>query len=79
MARKQERNQRKDVLAYLEKHGSITQLEAYKNFPAPITRLSAVIYDLRHAGYEIDSEWCCAKNCYGKVEFKRYIYKNPEN
>ena len=66
------RNQRKDVLAYMQKHGSITQLDAYRRFPAPITRLSAVIYDLRKAGNVIDSSWEHGSNCYGKTHFKRY-------
>lgn len=70
--RHQERNQRADVLAYIIKHGSITQLEAYREFPAPITRLSAVIFDLKKDGHIIDSEWCKTKNCYGKIEFKKY-------
>ena len=59
------RNQREDVLEYLREHGSITQLEAYKRFPAPITRLSAVIYDLRKKGYNIVSEELTGANCYG--------------
>lgn len=67
------RNQRDDVLAYLKEHGSITQLDAYRDFPAPITRLSAVIFDLRKAGSNITSEWCKSKNCYGKIKFKKYI------
>ena len=41
------RNQHDDVLAYLEKHGSITQLDCYRQFPAPITRLSAIILTLK--------------------------------
>ena len=59
------RNQRTDVLNYLREHGSITQLEAYYKFPAPITRLSAVIYDLRKKGHNIISEDLTGANCYG--------------
>lgn len=67
-----QRNQRKDVLEYLQKHGSITQLDAYRKFPAPITRLSAVIYDLRKQGYNISSTDCIGKNCYGTNRFSKY-------
>lgn len=66
------RNQRADVLEFMQKHGSITQLDAYRRFPAPITRLSAVIYDLRKAGHVIEGEWESSKNCYGPTQFKRY-------
>ncbi len=47
--------QEKMVLDHLQKHGSITSLEAIKLFGA--TRLSAIIYNLRHnEGYTIVSE-----------------------
>ena len=67
------RNQRIDVLNYLKKNGSITQLEAYNKFPAPITRLSSVIYDLRKEGYDITSEDIEGSNCYGKYSCCKYI------
>ena len=66
------RNQRKDVLDFMKVHGSITQIDAYRKFPAPITRLSAVIYDLRKAGNVIEGEWESSNNCYGPTRFKRY-------
>ena len=69
------RNQRTDVLEYLQLHGSITQLEAYYKFEAPITRLSAVIYDLRKAGYNIESGEVEGKNCYGKFKCARYYLR----
>lgn len=75
MSKVKMRNQHKDVFAYLKTHGSITQLEAYRNFPAPITRLSAIIFDLRKAGHNIDSEWCKTQNCYGKTRFKKYTLR----
>ena len=53
------RNQRKDVLEYLQRNGSITQIEAYREFEAPITRLAAVIHDLRKQGYDIETPRLC--------------------
>lgn len=67
------RNQRNDVLSYLQEYGSITQLEAYRCFPAPITRLSAVIFDLnKRPDVEIVGYWEEKNNCYGTVRYKRY-------
>lgn len=71
------RNQHDDVLAYLLEHGSITQLEAYRNFKAPITRLSAIIFDLKRSkkldGRRIVGQWCETTNCYGKCRFMKYV------
>lgn len=68
------RNQRQDVLQWLIEHPAqgITQKEAYKVFSAPITRLSAVIFDLRKQGHNIvniDEE---SHNCYGTNRYVRY-------
>jgi hypothetical protein len=51
MARK---TQKQKVLDYLRSHSYITSLVAFGVFK--ITRLSAVIYDLKAAGYKIDAE-----------------------
>ena len=68
------RNQRQDVLKYLKTHKKgITQMDAYTKFPAPITRLSAVIYDLRKMGYDIESISEVSKNCYGTNPYVRYV------
>ena len=72
------RNQHDDVLAYLKQHGSITQLDCYRRFPAPITRLSAVIFDLRRAGNDIEGVWQQSKNCYGETRFIRYVLHDAE-
>lgn len=68
------RNQRDDVLAYLMEHEKgLTQMDAYTKFPAPITRLSAVIFDLRKLGYDIESIDEVGKNCYGTIQYVRYV------
>ena len=69
------RNQRKDVLEYLKKNGSITQMDAYRDFEAPITRLASVIHDLRKQGYDIETRDCMAINCYGTKQYAMYVYK----
>ena len=68
------RKQQVDVLEYLREHGNITQLEAYREFPAPITRLAAVIHELRKVGYDIETKNCVGKNCYGTIRYADYIY-----
>lgn len=67
-----ERNQHNDVLEYLKTHNGITQLDAYFKFPAPVTRLSAIIFDLKKRGYNIESERISGKNCYGKYSCVMY-------
>ena len=69
------RCQQTDVLEYLKKHKSISQLDAYRVFPAPVTRLAAVICALRKKGYDIETVDCVGKNCYGTVRFARYELK----
>lgn len=45
--------QTEQVVEYLNVNGSITQLEAFKEFG--IMRLAAVVHDLRAAGYPIET------------------------
>lgn len=63
------------VLDYLKKKKSITTFEAFTKLY--VTRLSAVIYDLKNLyGCEFDEEWLVKKNRYGrKISFKKYILK----
>ena len=42
------RCQQEDILQYLRTHESLSQLEAYRVFPAPITRLAVSICALRN-------------------------------
>lgn len=63
------------VLAYMEEHGSISSMEAFKDLG--VTRLSAVIFDLRADGYEIDAKREKTVNRYGdKVSFARYTLRD---
>lgn len=57
------KSQREAVLAHLKEHGSITSLQAINLYGA--TRLSAIIFDLRHKGYEIRTETLDVKTRFG--------------
>ena len=57
--------QEKEVLDYLRKIGSITSWEAIVEFGA--TRLSAIIYNLRKKGYNIETTDLTVKNRYGNA------------
>lgn len=65
------------ILKYLQDYGSITPLDAIREFGC--LRLSARIADLRARGYEIETEIQTSKNRYGhSVGFARYRL-NTEN
>lgn len=53
MSEQKKQNKTNKVLSHLEKYGSITSIEAIELYGA--TRLSAIIYNLRHKGYSIDT------------------------
>lgn len=64
--------QRSAVLAHLQNHGSITSMEAFERYGA--TRLSAIIYVLRHQGHHITAESIKVKTRYGRqTTFAKYI------
>ena len=66
------KSQTKDVLHFLETHKKgITNMEAFDRFGA--TRLSAIIYELRKQGHQIDTVTEKVKTRYGKkIEIARY-------
>lgn len=61
------------VIEHLNRYGSITDLEAYRDYA--IRRLAAVIWDLRHKyHFEIDTKTTVAKNRFGETtSFATYI------
>lgn len=62
------------VLRHLKEKGHITSLEAFREYG--ITRLSAVIFNLRQDGYNICSDRASRKNRYGKmVTFAKYTLR----
>lgn len=63
--------QEEKIMDYMERHGSITPLEAMEEFG--IMRLGARIYDLKEIGVKIITETVTSKNREGKpVRFARY-------
>ena len=63
--------QNEQVLKHLNDCGSITSLEAAREYG--IMRLSARIYDLKSQGYDISSASETSRNRYGKpVSYFRY-------
>lgn len=66
MGKQQER-----VLNYMNEFGSISSLEAFKDLG--VTRLSAVIFNLKRKGHVIASNTEKSQNRYGEpVHFSRY-------
>ena len=67
-------SQEKEVLDYLRIIGSITSWEAIVEFGA--TRLSAIIYNLRKKGYNIETNDVIVKNRYGNATvIAKYVLK----
>lgn len=62
------KNQKTEVIEYIQKHGSISSYEAYAHLG--ITQLGARIDDLKKDGYVFEKEWI-RKRKNGKV--KDYI------
>ena len=62
------------IVAYIRKHGSITQMEATEHIGC--TRLAARIADLKKKGYVIGSEMVKGTNRHGDpVTYKKYWIK----
>ena len=58
------------IIEYIKAHGSITSMEA---FEMGITRLAAVVFDLRRNGIDVVTDTVESVNRYGeKVHFARY-------
>ena len=58
-------NQAQTVLKHLRRHKYLSSFQAFELYG--ITRLSAVIYDLRADGYEIGVVWRETTNRYGNL------------
>ena len=66
----EEMNQAKQVLEYIQEHGSITQREATRKLG--VGRLAARISDLRAEGYDIQTEMVPVRTRGGKARVARY-------
>lgn len=70
--------QKERVLDYLERLGSITSLDAFRDLG--VTRLSAIIYRLRDDGYQIKTKDEFATNRFGeRTHYARYEFQRETN
>ncbi len=70
------RNQKEAILNHLKTHGSITQLQANRTYHA--SRLSAIIFNLRKEGHDIETQRVTSsvRNEYGNFShYCVYWYK----
>tara|TARA_R110000824_G_C14865478_1_gene641699 strand:+ start:92 stop:370 length:279 start_codon:yes stop_codon:yes gene_type:complete len=64
------------ILWHLKQYGSITSYEAIKEYGA--TRLSAIIFNYRKDGYDIDSIPLVKKTRFGRnTTIAKYVYTPP--
>tara|TARA_R100001443_G_C3344514_1_gene175274 strand:+ start:1213 stop:1488 length:276 start_codon:yes stop_codon:yes gene_type:complete len=72
----QVKSQSDAILWHLKTYGSITSYEAIKEYGA--TRLSAIIFNHRKEGYDIDSVPLTKKTRFGRnTTIAKYIYTAP--
>lgn len=65
------------VLNHLKTYGSITSMEAFERYRA--TRLSAIIFQLRKRGLNIDTVLVPHTDMYGtNTRFARYVWREIE-
>lgn len=66
-----------EVLDHLKEHGSITSMEAIESYGA--TRLSAIIFNLRKKGYDIETVTVGMTDRYGHAaNYGKYILHQDE-
>ena len=71
-------SQKKMVLDYIREFGSITPLDAFKDLG--VTRLSAVVFNLREEGHDIDKSIETGKNRFGnRTRYARYSFGKGES
>jgi len=72
----QVKTQREAIMWHLKTFGNITSWEAIKEYGA--TRLSDIIYKLKHEGYNIKTNLIQKQNRFGnKTTIAKYEYKMP--
>lgn len=63
------------VLDWLQTHASISSMEAINNFGA--TRLSAIIFNLKRKGHNIETVMCEGRDRFGnQMRFARYYLRD---
>jgi hypothetical protein len=67
-------NKTQAVLGWLKTGAGISSMEAIKQFGA--TRLSAIIFNLKRKGYNIETVWCEGRDRFGnQTRFARYYLR----
>lgn len=70
-------SQKQMVLDYIREFGSITPLDAFKDLG--VTRLAAVIFELKDDGHDIHTERGHGKNRFGHAtRYARYSFGRDE-
>lgn len=70
-------NQEQKIINYVERFGSITTLDAFKDLA--ITRLSARIFNIKKLGYKVSSVREKSKNRLGEeVNYNRYFIEKEQ-
>lgn len=70
-------SQKKMILDYIREFGSITPLDAFKDLG--VTRLAAVIFELKEDGHDIHTEREHSKNRFGQAtRHARYSFGRDE-
>jgi hypothetical protein len=72
MAVKDFRSQQEWVVTQLDKNGYISRNQCLRNY---ITRLSAIIYDLRQAGWDFATYYVATSG--GSKDYKYELIKRP--
>ena len=72
-------SQKSMVLDYMEEFGSITSIDAFRDLG--ITRLSAIVFNLKEEGHDIDKVIETGKNRFGnRTRYARYSFgKGDDN
>ena len=71
-------NKTTSVLDHMREHGSITQMEAIELFGA--TRLSAIVFNLRKKGCDIETVTMGMTDRYGHaVNYAKYVLHEKED
>lgn len=71
-------NQKNMVLDYIREFGSITPLDGFMDLG--ITRLSAVVFNLREEGHDIEKVIETSKNRFGnRTRYARYSFGKGED
>lgn len=71
-------SQKQMVLDYIEEFGSITPIDAFRDLG--ITRLSAIVFNLKEEGHDIDKVIETGKNRFGnRTRYARYNFGKGED